>query len=133
MLLNLNSLSWDDIRPHLDWFAAIEEKEKGGEGGREKAGCSSNPKGGHRENHRGRQRENRNTRGSSRQGSSGNSSQGGQHPVCYTFGRKHEGECWAKKKNIECKDCGEKGYYAGAPVCKKKGGSSSLSEGGKGD
>eukprot|EP00975_Prorocentrum_lima_P034442 7240572-Prorocentrum_lima.AAC.1 len=38
MLLDLNSLSWDNIRPHLDWFAAIEEKEKGGEGGREKAG-----------------------------------------------------------------------------------------------
>uniref|UniRef100_A0A0G4HTY6 Uncharacterized protein n=1 Tax=Chromera velia CCMP2878 TaxID=1169474 RepID=A0A0G4HTY6_9ALVE len=93
MLLDLNSLSWDDIRPHLDWFAAIEEKEKGGEGGREKAGRSSNPKVGHRGNDRGRQRENGNTGGSSRQGSSGSSGQGGQYPVCYTCGRKHEGEC----------------------------------------
>uniref|UniRef100_A0A0G4HT51 CCHC-type domain-containing protein n=1 Tax=Chromera velia CCMP2878 TaxID=1169474 RepID=A0A0G4HT51_9ALVE len=133
MLLDLNLLSWDDIRPHLDWFAAIEEKEKGGEGGREKAGRSSNLKAGHRGNDRGRQRENENTGGSSGQGSSGSSGQGGQHPVCYTCGRKHEGECWAKKKNIECRDCGEKGHYTGAPACKKKGGSSSSSGGGKGD
>uniref|UniRef100_A0A0G4I6A8 CCHC-type domain-containing protein n=1 Tax=Chromera velia CCMP2878 TaxID=1169474 RepID=A0A0G4I6A8_9ALVE len=131
ILLDLNSLSWDDIRPHLDWFAAIKEKEKGGEGGREKAGRSSNPKGGHRGNDRGRQRENGNTRGSSGQGSSGSSGQGGQHPVCYTCGRKHEGECWAKKKNIECRDCGEKGHYAGALACKKKGGCSSSSGGGR--
>uniref|UniRef100_A0A0G4FZQ4 CCHC-type domain-containing protein n=1 Tax=Chromera velia CCMP2878 TaxID=1169474 RepID=A0A0G4FZQ4_9ALVE len=132
MLLDLNSLLWDDICPHLDWFAAIEEKEKGGEGGRERVGRSSNPKGGHRGNDRGRQRDNGNTKGSSRQGSSVSSGQGGQHPVCYTCGRKHEGECWAKKKNIECRDYGEKGHYAGAPACKKKGGSSS-SGGGKGD
>uniref|UniRef100_A0A0G4F6I3 Uncharacterized protein n=1 Tax=Chromera velia CCMP2878 TaxID=1169474 RepID=A0A0G4F6I3_9ALVE len=133
MLLDLNLLSWDDIHPHLDWFAAIEEKEKGGEGGREKAGRSSNPKGGYRGNDHGRQRENGNTRESSEQGSSGSSGQGGQHPVYYTCRRKHEGECWAKKKNIECKDCGEKGHYADAPTCKKKGGSSSSSGGGKGD
>uniref|UniRef100_A0A0G4G8M1 CCHC-type domain-containing protein n=1 Tax=Chromera velia CCMP2878 TaxID=1169474 RepID=A0A0G4G8M1_9ALVE len=75
-----------------------------------------------------RQRENRNTGGLS-----GSSGQGGQHPVYYTCGRKHEGECWAKKKNIKCKDCGEKGHYTGAPACKKKGGSSSSSRGGKGD
>uniref|UniRef100_A0A0G4H9B6 Uncharacterized protein n=1 Tax=Chromera velia CCMP2878 TaxID=1169474 RepID=A0A0G4H9B6_9ALVE len=133
MLVDLNSLSWDDICPHLDWFAAIEEKEKGGEGGREKAGRSSNPKAGHRGNDRGRQRENGNTGGFSGQGSSGSSGQGGQHLVCYTCGRKYEGKCWAKKKNIECRDCGEKGHYARAPAYKKKGGSSSSSGGGKGD
>uniref|UniRef100_A0A0G4HIB5 Uncharacterized protein n=1 Tax=Chromera velia CCMP2878 TaxID=1169474 RepID=A0A0G4HIB5_9ALVE len=133
MLLDLNSLSWDNIRPHLDWFTAIEEKEKGGEGGREKVGRSSNPKVGHRGNDRGRQRENGNTGGSSGQGSSGSSGQRGQHPVCYTCGRKHEGECWAKKKNIKCRDCGEKGHYVGAPACKKKGGSSSSSGWGKGN
>uniref|UniRef100_A0A0G4G5E8 Uncharacterized protein n=1 Tax=Chromera velia CCMP2878 TaxID=1169474 RepID=A0A0G4G5E8_9ALVE len=135
MLLDLNLRSWDDICPHLNWFTTIEEKEKGGEGGREKAGRSSNPKAGHRGNNRGRQRENGNIGGSFVQGSSGSSGQRGQHPVCYcnTCGRKHKGECWAKKKNIECRDCGEKGQYAGAPACKKKGGSFSSSGGGKGD
>uniref|UniRef100_A0A0G4HUQ8 Uncharacterized protein n=1 Tax=Chromera velia CCMP2878 TaxID=1169474 RepID=A0A0G4HUQ8_9ALVE len=54
MFLDLNLLSWDDIRPHFDWFAAIEEKEKGGERRREKAGRSSNPKAGYRGNDRGR-------------------------------------------------------------------------------
>uniref|UniRef100_A0A0G4HA82 Ion transport domain-containing protein n=1 Tax=Chromera velia CCMP2878 TaxID=1169474 RepID=A0A0G4HA82_9ALVE len=77
MLLDLNSLSWYDIRPHLNWFAAIEEKKKGGEGGREKAGHSSHLKGGNRGNDRGRQRENGNTGGSFKQGLSGSSNRQG--------------------------------------------------------
>uniref|UniRef100_A0A0G4HYN5 Uncharacterized protein n=1 Tax=Chromera velia CCMP2878 TaxID=1169474 RepID=A0A0G4HYN5_9ALVE len=133
MLLDLNSLLWDNIRPYLNWFAAIEEKENGGEGGREKAGRSSHPKGRNRGNDHGRQRENENTGGSSGQGSSGSSGQGGQHPLYYTCRRKHKGECWAKKKNIECKDCSKKGYYAGAPAYKiEEGGVLFLLRGGEG-
>uniref|UniRef100_A0A0G4IEE2 Uncharacterized protein n=1 Tax=Chromera velia CCMP2878 TaxID=1169474 RepID=A0A0G4IEE2_9ALVE len=121
--LDLNALRWEDIKPHLDWFAAIEEREsrKGsGEKGPKKDKAAG------RKGQKPRQGDNQN-----RSGGSGQKDRG-QYETCRNCGRKHPGVCWTVTKGIKCNDCGEVGHNKGAPACSKVGNSSSSSKGGEG-
>uniref|UniRef100_A0A0G4FRC8 CCHC-type domain-containing protein n=1 Tax=Chromera velia CCMP2878 TaxID=1169474 RepID=A0A0G4FRC8_9ALVE len=108
--LNLNYISWSDLKPHFDWLTSLEEAEYKGKKVEEKKDKAA----------RGFQK------GKGQKGANKQSEQKSRdqrpdtHTVYQTCGRKHLGECWGKK--VTCKTCGEKGHFASAPICEKNGG-----------